>query len=93
MPFTPDLVDELNTLIHFDLASTQQGIKIHKSADPAIIAATRRLHAKGLLTQVDGGYLTSLGRDAAEHVQAALTILTSLAPAGGRAVAVFPTQC
>jgi uncharacterized protein (TIGR02647 family) len=64
MPFTPDLVDELNTLIHFDLGTTQQGIKIHKTADPAIIAATRRLHAKGLLTLVDGGYLTSLGRDA-----------------------------
>jgi uncharacterized protein (TIGR02647 family) len=61
--------------------STQQGIKIHKTADPAIIAATRRLHAKGLLTQADGGYLTSLGRDAAEHAQAALTILSSLCSA------------
>ena len=78
MPFTADLVAELNTLIHFDLDSTQQGIKIHSTADPAIIAATRRLHAKGLVTQIDGGYLTSLGRDAVEHVQAALTILTSL---------------
>jgi uncharacterized protein (TIGR02647 family) len=35
------------------------------------------LHAKGLLTLVDGGYLTGLGRDAAEHAQAVLTILTS----------------
>ena len=77
MPFTPDLVDELNTLIHFDLGTTQQGIKIHKTADPAIIAATRRLHGKGLLTLVDGGYLSSLGRDAAEHAQAVLTILNS----------------
>ncbi|HPT50124.1 MAG TPA: TIGR02647 family protein [Accumulibacter sp.] len=77
MPLSPDLVDELNTLVRFDLASPQQGIKIHKTADPSIIAATRRLHAKGLLTQIDGGYLTSLGRDAAEHVQLALTILGS----------------
>jgi uncharacterized protein (TIGR02647 family) len=77
MPYTPDLVHELNTLIRFDLATSQQGIKVHKTADPAVIAATRRLHAKGLLTQVDGGYLTGLGRDAAEHAQAALTILTS----------------
>lgn len=77
MPFTPDLVDELNTLVRFDLANTQQGIKIHKTADPAIIAATRRLHAKGLLTQADGGYLTGLGRDVSEHAQAALTILDS----------------
>ena len=84
MPFTPDLVGELNTLIHFDLDTTQQGIKIHKTADPEIIAATRRLYAKGLLTQSDGGYLTSLGRDAAEHAQAALTILTSLPSATSR---------
>jgi uncharacterized protein (TIGR02647 family) len=77
MPYTPDLVHELNTLIRFDLETSQQGIKVHKTADPAVIAATRRLHAKGFLTQVDGGYLTGLGRDAAEHAQAALAILTS----------------
>lgn len=77
MPYTPDLVHELNTLIRFDLATSQQGIKVHKTADPEVIAAVERLHAKGLLTQVDGGYLTGLGRDAAEHAQAALTILTS----------------
>lgn len=77
MPYTPDLVDELNTLLRFDLATSQQGIKVHKTADPAVIAAARRLHAKGLLTQVDGGYLTGLGRDAAEHAQAVWTILTS----------------
>ena len=29
----------------------------------------------GLVTQADGGYLTSLGLDAAEHAQALLTIL------------------
>lgn len=77
MPYTADLVHELNTLVRFDPATTQTGIKVHTSADPAVIAATGRLHAKGLLTQVDGGYLTALGRDAAEHAQAALTILTS----------------
>ncbi len=77
MTFTSDLVFELNTLIRFDLATTQQGVKVHKTADEAVIAAIRRLHAKGLLTLPDGGYLTSLGRDAAEHAQAVLTILTS----------------
>ena len=40
MPFTSDLVHELNTLIRFDLATSQQGIKVHKTADPAVIAAT-----------------------------------------------------
>ena len=77
MPYTPDLVHELNTLIRFDLETSQQGIKVHKNADPDVIAATRRLHDKGLLTLADGGYLTGLGRDAAEHAQAMLTILTS----------------
>jgi len=33
------------------------------------------LHEKGLITQVDGGYLTDLGRKAAEHSQALTTIL------------------
>ena len=79
MPYTPDLVHELNTLIRFDLETSQQGIKVHKNADPQVIAATRRLHDKGLLTLVDGGYLTGLGRDAAEHAQALLTILTATA--------------
>lgn len=77
MPYTPDLVHELNTLIRFDLETSQQGIKVHKNADPEVIAATARLHAKGLLTLVDGGYLTGLGRETAEHAQATLTLLTS----------------
>jgi len=41
MPYTTDLVDELNTLIRFDLTTTQQGFKVHKNAEPAVIAATR----------------------------------------------------
>lgn len=77
MPFTTELIDELNTLIRFDPTSTQTGIKVHTTADPAIIAATGRLHAKGLLTLVDGGYLTDDGRNAASHAQAALKLLGS----------------
>jgi len=77
VPYTSDLVDELNTLIRYDLASNQQGVKVHKTADTAIIAAAARLHSKGMLTQTDGGYLTSLGRNAAEHAQAALALLTT----------------
>lgn len=76
MSYTPELMDELNTLIRFDLATNQLGIKVHKTADTRVIAATQRLHAKGLLTQVDGGYLTSLGRNAAEHAHATLALLT-----------------
>ncbi|HAA39945.1 MAG TPA: TIGR02647 family protein, partial [Pseudomonas sp.] len=32
---------------------------------------------KGLIDQPDGGYLTSLGRDAAEQAQTLLTILST----------------
>ena len=77
MPYTSDLVDELNTLIRFDLESGQHGIKVHKTAELQVINAVQRLFAKGLLTQADGGYLTSLGRDAAEHAQTLLSILTT----------------
>lgn len=77
MPYTPELVHELNTLIRFNLDSGQQGIKVHKSADENVQAAVRRLHIKGLVTQADGGYLTRLGREAAEHAQAMLGILTA----------------
>jgi uncharacterized protein (TIGR02647 family) len=36
-----------------------------------------RLHAKGLVTQADGGYLTSLGREAAAHSQTMFGLLTA----------------
>ena len=52
MPYTTDLVHELNTLIRFNLET-------------------------GLVTQADGGYLTSLGREAAEYAQTMLGILTA----------------
>lgn len=75
MPYTSNIIHELNILARFNLKSTQEGIKIHSSADNQVIAAAQRLHDKGLITQPDGGYLTDLGRKAAEHAQAALLIL------------------
>lgn len=77
MTFTPERVAELHLLSRFNLANHQEGLKLHSGADPQLRAAASRLHARGLLTQEDGGYLTSLGLDAAEHAQGLLTILTS----------------
>lgn len=77
MPYHDDLVQELNVLNLFSLNSTQEGIKVHSNAKPEVIAATARLHEKGLITQVDGGYLTPLGHDAAECNQTLLTILST----------------
>jgi len=77
MTFTPDLIAELEILARYDLSTIGEGIKVHKTAEPSVIAATRRLHEKGLISLSDGGYLTSLGLSVAEHVQALLTILKS----------------
>jgi len=81
MSYTPELIAELEILTLFNLDNTLEGLKVHQNAEPSAIAATERLHTKGLTTQPDGGYLTSLGRDAAEHAQSLLTILTAKSPA------------
>ena len=74
--FTLEMLDELHVLMLFNPANGQEGIKVHHSAEPATIDACRRLHARGLVTQEDGGYLTPLGIQAVEHAVALLTILT-----------------
>ncbi|MBT3710489.1 MAG: TIGR02647 family protein [Gammaproteobacteria bacterium] len=76
MPYSADLIEEVNILARFNLSTTQEGIKIHSNAEQSTIDATQRLYDKGLITQPDGGYLTPLGHTAAEHIQGALTILT-----------------
>ena len=75
MRYSNELVNELNLLLHYKIESNMEGIKVHHTADKSIIAATQRLYEKGLVTQVDGGYLTTLGRDAVEHAQSLLLIL------------------
>lgn len=77
MPYSPEQIHEMDVLIRYNLESTLQGIKVHGSANPEVIEAVKRLHDKGMITQVDGGYLTDLGRQAAEHAQ---TLLLMLAP-------------
>jgi uncharacterized protein (TIGR02647 family) len=69
------LVQEIDLLKLFDLNSLQQGLKIHHGADPARVAAARRLFDKGMITQPDGGYLTDRGLEAAEHAQSLLRLL------------------
>ncbi|WP_299179133.1 TIGR02647 family protein [uncultured Neptuniibacter sp.] len=75
MPYNEEMMQELNVLNLFNLETTQEGIKVHSSAKPEVIAATQRLFDKGLITQSDGGYLTPLGHDAAENSQILITIL------------------
>lgn len=76
MPFKPELVDELNVLIKFK-DSTQEGIKVHTSAAPALIEATERLFGKGMITQKDGGYLTPRGLVTVEHAHTLHDLLSA----------------
>ncbi|MGB2427171.1 MAG: TIGR02647 family protein [Alteromonas sp.] len=69
MSFSPDMIDELNLLLKFPTDSLMQGLKIHHDANQSMIDAAERLYAKGIITQVDGGYLTDLGHDLIEHAQ------------------------
>ena len=75
MRYTEDQLAEMDILIRYNLQSTQQGIKVHSRANTEQIAAVQRLFDKGLVTAIDGGYLTDLGRKAAEHAQALLLML------------------
>lgn len=69
MQFNSEMAQELNLILKFPDKSLMQGIKIHHDADPEVIEAAKRLHAKGVISQSDGGYLTDLGHDLAEHAQ------------------------
>ncbi len=75
MKLNQALLEELNVLLQFDLSNTQQGIKIHNDAEAGVSSAAERLFNKGLTDQVDGGYLTSMGRTAAEHAQALANLI------------------
>ncbi len=78
MHYTQEQMAEIDILVRYNLQTTQQGIKVHSNANSETVEAVQRLFEKGLVTQVDGGYLTDLGRSAAEHAQALVLILAPL---------------
>lgn len=69
MQFTPDLIAEMELLLEFDISTAQAGIKIHKTATAEVKAAASRLFEKKIISQEDGGYLTTIGMTSAEHAQ------------------------
>nr|WP_136250490.1 TIGR02647 family protein [Ningiella ruwaisensis] len=77
MSLNAELMEELNLILKFPNKSLMQGLKIHKDADPAVIAAAQRLYKKGIVQQPDGGYLTDLGHDLLEHAQVIQSALSS----------------
>ena len=78
MQYQKENIDELNILTRYNLHTLQEGIKIHSSATADTIAAAKSLFDKGLISQIDGGYLTALGRTAAEHAQNLLQIINNV---------------
>jgi uncharacterized protein (TIGR02647 family) len=77
MSYTPENIAELNVLLQFTPATSLKGIKIHHTANPALVAAARRLHDRGFITLADGGYLTALGARASEQAHALYTMLNA----------------
>ncbi|NVK55566.1 MAG: TIGR02647 family protein [Alteromonadaceae bacterium] len=69
MAFSHEVIEELNLLLKFPAESLMQGLKIHHDATQSMVEAAARLYSKGLITQVDGGYLTDLGIDVVEHTR------------------------
>jgi hypothetical protein len=67
MSYTPQNLAELKVLMLFNSPTSLEGIKIHKSAG-------------GFITQVDGGYLTQLGIETAEHAHSLFYLLNSSTP-------------
>ena len=61
----------------FNSPTGLEGIKIHKTAAPELIAAVQQLYTEGFITQLDGGYLTQLGIEAAEHAHSLFYLLNS----------------
>ena len=77
MLYSPQNLAELDVLMLFRSPSGLEGVKIHKTADAAVISAARHLYENGFITQVDGGYLTPLGIQAAEHAHSLYALLNS----------------
>lgn len=77
MSLTTEMLAELDVLGLFPEESLQEGIKVHSNADPERIAATERLFTKGLITQLDGGYLTPTGLEAVRNLAALKMILSA----------------
>jgi uncharacterized protein (TIGR02647 family) len=75
MDLNEDFIADVELLNLFELDSLQEGLKIHQDATPKRIASAKRLFESKLATQMDGGYLTPLGIQAAEHAQALVRIL------------------
>jgi uncharacterized protein (TIGR02647 family) len=79
MTLDPQLIQQIELLLLFDLRNTQEGLKVHHNANPGMVEAAERLYELGIITLKDGGYLTPRGQEAAELAVALVGILQSRA--------------
>ena len=77
MHLDPELVEELNLLMHILTNSSPEDVNISANADPAMIAAAQRLFDKGLVSTELGGQLTDAGREAADHLNRLTNLMSS----------------
>ena len=77
----PELIDELELLALFQPEQHPGRTQVHHTADGKGRRRRPTPARQGLIDQPDGGYLTSLGLDAAEQAQGLLTILKRLTEA------------
>ena len=75
MKLSEEFFADVELLNLFTLENAQTGLKIHHEAAPDRIASAKRLFERDLITQVDGGYLTPLGLQTAEHAQILIRVL------------------
>lgn len=77
MHLDSELIEELNLLMRYRMTSTPGGgIEIGQAAEPAVVAAAKRLFEKGIIEKADGGVLTDSGRQAVEHLTRLLNQLS-----------------
>ncbi|MGL4207538.1 MAG: TIGR02647 family protein [Aeromonadaceae bacterium] len=76
----PSFIEDLNLLACYDLKNLELGIKLRQDCEPAMHAAALRLHAKGIITAADGGFLTPFGVILLEHLDHLLMALVAEQP-------------
>ncbi len=74
----PDgLFEEIKLLAKFPEESHLEGLKVHHDAEEILVRSAKALFDKGLITQMDGGYLTDSGREMAEHLHIVLDTMSN----------------
>ncbi len=67
MSINQSVMADLDLLLKFPTSSAMQGLKIHHDAPESVRDAAKRLFEKGVIDQIDGGYLTELGHELQNH--------------------------